>query len=81
MQIPTALQSNPSHLFKLVRFATYGGEPKEAHRIPLGLPKQTQTHSPTCSLPKVANTYGGEGSEHHMVAKVAKRRRSKRLES
>ena len=46
-----------------IRFATSGGEPKEAHRIPLGLPKQTQTHSLTCSLPKVANTYGGEGSE------------------
>ena len=46
-----------------VRFATYGGEPKEAHRISLGLPKQTQRHSPRCSLPKVANTSGGEGSE------------------
>ena len=34
MQIPTALQSNPSHLFKHIRFATYGGEPKEAHGIP-----------------------------------------------
>ena len=48
-----------SRLFKTIRFATYGGEPKGAHRIPLGLLWQTQTHS----LPKVANTYGGEGSE------------------
>ena len=46
---------NPSHHFKLIRFATDGGEPKEAHRVPLGLPKQTQRHSPRCSLPKVAN--------------------------
>ena len=52
--------------FLNVRFATYGGEPKEAHRIPLGLPKQTQTHSPTCSLWRAVGiciafaTYGSE---------------------
>ena len=60
------------YIFNLVtiRFATYGGEPKEAHRIPLGLLWQTQTHSLTCSLPKVANTSGGEGSEPYLLSKL-----------